>query len=220
MKQPVTVHFMGDSSRKYFADIAQSWDSMSAEFFSEGVRDKAIDLARAGTGLVAVDVGAGTGFLTGGLLQRGVRVVAIDRSKEMLEALQSRYGAADLRCVTGEGETLPLPDECVDRVLANMYLHHVERPSLAVREIARILRPGGRVVITDLDEHDFEFLRTEQHDRWLGFDREEIQVWFDAAGFDNIVVEALEEECSSGSETSQEKAAVSIFAAHADLIGT
>lgn len=210
---------MGNSSREYFADIAQRWDSISADFFSEAVRDKAIDLARVRKGSVAADVGAGTGFLTAGLLQRGVRVIAIDQSEEMLEEIQSKYGSADLRCVTGEAETLPLPAASVDGVLANMYLHHVERPSLAVQEIARILRPGGRVVITDLDEHGFEFLRTEQHDRWLGFNREQIEMWFDTAGLYNIVVEDLGEKCSSGSETSQEKAAVSIFAAHADSIG-
>jgi ubiquinone/menaquinone biosynthesis C-methylase UbiE len=210
---------MSNSSREYFADIAQRWDSISAEFFSETVRDKAIDLARVRRGLVAADVGAGTGFLTGGLLQRGAKVIAVDQSEEMLEEIQSKYGGTYLRCVTGEAETLPLPDASVDRVLANMYLHHVERPPLAVQEIARILRPGGRVVITDLDEHGFEFLRTEQHDGWLGFNREQIEAWFDAAGLDNIVVEDLGEKCSSGSETSQEKAAVSIFAAHADWIG-
>ena len=68
----------------------------------------------------------------------------------------------------GEAESLPIPDVAVDYAFANMYLHHVESPPEAIREMARILKPGGKLVITDLDEHRFEFLRTEHHDRYYG----------------------------------------------------
>jgi ubiquinone/menaquinone biosynthesis C-methylase UbiE len=64
----------------------------------------------------------------------------------------------------------------VDYVFANMYLHHVEQPVAAIREMARILKARGKLV--DLDEHNFESLRTEQHDRWPGFYREEVRQWF------------------------------------------
>jgi ubiquinone/menaquinone biosynthesis C-methylase UbiE len=57
-----------------------------------------------------------------------------------------------------------------------MLLHHVENPKVAIKEMVRILKPGGMIVITDLDEHKFEFLKTEQHDRWMGFKREDVQL--------------------------------------------
>lgn len=73
-------------------------------------------------------------------------------------------------------ESLPIADEAVDYVFANMYLHHVESPPEAIKEMARILKPEGRLIIADLDVHAFQFLKDEHHDRWMGFKREDIGV--------------------------------------------
>lgn len=74
----------------------------------------------------------------------------------------------------GEAGSLPIPDETVDYAFANMYLHHVEDPPQAILEMARIIKPGGILVITDLDKHSNEFLRQEHNDRWMGFVRDDI----------------------------------------------
>jgi ubiquinone/menaquinone biosynthesis C-methylase UbiE len=108
---------------------------------------------------------------------------------------------------------LPIADGEVDHAFANMYLHHVERPEIAVREMARIVRPGGTVVITDMDEHDFAFLRTEQHDRWLGFARQSVRGWLEAAGLMDIQIECAEENCSATSEHGADPATVGLFLA-------
>ncbi len=84
----------------------------------------------------------------------------------------------------GKAKRLPSAYASVDYAFANMYLHHVEHPVIAIKEMARIVKPGGRVVITDLDEHTFEFLVAEQHDRWMGFKREDVKRWFEDAGLD------------------------------------
>ena len=76
-----------------------------------------------------------------------------------------------------------------------------------------MLTPGGRAVITDLDRHPFEFLRTEQHDRWLGFDREEIRRWMSEAGLKNIQVDCVGESCCATSTCGSEQARVSVFVA-------
>lgn len=215
----------GASSRAYFDTIGAEWDHMRKGFFPDRVRERALEVAAVEAGRVAVDLGAGTGFLTEALLARGVDVIAVDQSPVMLEALRAKFPDAAapglaaptppspiLVCRTGEAEHLPLNDASVDYCLANMYLHHVERPAAAISEMTRILRPGGIVVITDLDAHQHTWLRDEHHDRWLGFDRDDIRVWFRAAGLSDLRAEDLGDECRATS-TEGSDAAVNIFIA-------
>ncbi len=79
--------------------------------------------------------------------------------------------------------------------------------------MARIVKPGGRVVITDLDEHTFEFLVAEQHDRWMGFKREDVKRWFEEAGLQNVAVESVNVSCCADSACKTERAEVSMFLA-------
>lgn len=202
------------SSKPYFDDIADQWDDMRSQFFSEGIRDKALALAGVAPGKVAADIGAGSGFIAEGLLQAGLRVVAVDQSEAMLDVMRRKFGLAalvDYR--VGTAEALPLADASLDFAFANMYLHHVESPADAIREIARALKPGGRLVISDMDEHHFGFLVTEQHDRWMGFKREDIKRWFEQAGLKNVVVDCADENCCADSTAGSDRAEVSIFLA-------
>ena len=79
--------------------------------------------------------------------------------------------------------------------------------------MVRILKPGGKLIITDLDEHTFAFLKEEQHDRWMGFKREEVRGWFTAAGLKNVAVESVGENCCAPSSCGGESASISIFVA-------
>ncbi len=203
-------------SETYFNQVAGVWDRMRASFFSEAVREKACDVAQIVAGRLAADLGAGTGFITEALLERGLRVIAVDQSQAMLEVLRSKFpGHPALDCRLGRDTALPISTGEVDYVFANMYLHHVESPPAAIREMARILRPGGTLVITDLDEHDFEFLRTEQHDRWLGFRRQDVRAWLEQAGLIGARVDCAGARCCAPSEASGAHASVSIFVASA-----
>ena len=202
------------SSKGYFDQIAPQWDQMQQSFFSEAVRDKALATAGVRAGQLAADIGAGSGFISAGLLRQGLRVVAIDQSEAMLAEIRHKFAdATGIEYRLGEAETLPIEDEAVDYAFANMYLHHVESPAEAIKEMARTLKPGGKLVIADLDEHPFEFLREEQHDRWLGFKRVGIRDWFIAAGLKNVVVEGTEENCCASSCCGGDNANVSIFIA-------
>ena len=203
------------SSKEYFDDVARHWDRMREVFFSEAVRDRAISTAQVQPGEIAADIGAGSGFVTEGLLERGLRVIAVDQSPVMLEEIGRKFASPGaLDCRVGQAEELPLTNESVDHVFANMYLHHVESPLDAIGEMVRILKPGGTLVITDLDEHDFEFLRSEQHDLWLGFKREDVQAWLCASGLIDVVVDCVGEDCCSQSEAGADPARISIFAAY------
>jgi ubiquinone/menaquinone biosynthesis C-methylase UbiE len=201
------------SSKDYFDQVASQWDAMRTAFFSEAVRETACAVAGIKPGQLAADIGAGSGFITEGLLQRGVRVIAVDQSQAMLSEMRRKFAGANLDLRLGEAESLPLDSASVDAVFANMYLHHVEHPALAISEMARLLKPGGRLVITDLDEHDFEFLRTEQYDRWLGFRRADLSAWLEQAGLVDWSVDGVGENCSAGSNCGSQTATVSIFVA-------
>lgn len=209
------------SSRDYFAEVAGAWDQMRSVFFSEAVREKALSLAglctgHAPVGLTAADLGAGTGFVTEALLAQGLTVFAVDQSPAMLDELRAKFAATGrITTLVGQAEALPLPNASVEYVFANMFLHHVDDPAKAIAEMARVLRPGGRVVITDLDSHAHQFLLTEHHDRWPGFARAEVSAWLAAAGLSAVAVDCAGQNCCAQSSTGSVAACVSIFVASA-----
>src|SRR5688500_3719912 len=96
------------SSRAYFDAVAPRWESMRTAFFPEAVRVKAIEAAGVRPGARALDVGAGSGFLTGALLAAGARVDAVDASPAMVDELGRRFPAAAAR--VADAEALPFPD--------------------------------------------------------------------------------------------------------------
>ena len=202
------------SSKNYFEKVANQWDQMRKSFFSNRVFEAALASANVQPGKLAADIGAGTGFITEGLIQNGLKVIAVDQSKAMLEEMKKKFALFDtVEYRIGQFNNLPIQDETVDYIFANMYLHHVDLPQVAIEEMVRTLKPGGKVVVTDMDEHEFEFLRKEQHDRWPGFKREDIERWFKEAGLKNVKVDCVGEDCCADSDEGREKASVSIFVA-------
>lgn len=201
-------------SKEYFSEIAEQWDDIRANFFSESLREKALSLTNVARGNTAADIGAGTGFMTEGLLQQRLQVIAVDQSSEMLNVLKKKYANYEgLDCRVGESENLPIVDASVNYVFANMYLHHVESPQTTIMEMVRILKPKGKLVITDLDEHQFMFLRTEHHDRWMGFRRSNVEAWLITAGMKNVQVTCASESCCAQSACGNDQAKISIFVA-------
>jgi arsenite methyltransferase len=174
---------MTPASSQYFDQVAGEWDGARAGYFSEDVRTAAIARASLRQEMTVADVGAGTGFMTFGLAPLVHKVHVLDGSPAMLEnARRNLAQFTNLEFHLADGQALPLPDGSVDVAFANMYLHHCPDPLAAMCEMVRILKPGGRLVITDVDDHDHTWMKTEMADVWLGFEREQVRVWFHEAG--------------------------------------
>jgi len=198
-------------TQQYFDDVAGEWDEMREGFFPDGLRDEAAEAMRVKPDGRYLDVGAGTGFLVAAILQRGARASAVDASPRMVELLRARFPLVDAR--VADAERLPFADATFEGAFANMCLHHVERPEVALREMARVTKPGGRVVVTDLDRHDHEFLRVEHKDRWMGFAREDVAAWLEAAGLREVEVGCAGGGCCAQSACGTQRAEVGIFLA-------
>ena len=201
-----------DRTREYFDGISGQWEEMRRAFFGDGVRRAAVAAEGVGPGFVVADVGTGTGFIAEAALDAGARVIGIDNSSGMLSEVEQRFAGRPFETRRGEAGVLPLADGEVDAVLANMFLHHAPDPPAAIHEMARALKPGGTLVITDADTHEHEWLRTEQHDRWLGFARTDVSRWFRDAGLTDVTVGDTQEICSPTSSCGV-KAAITIFLA-------
>ncbi len=211
---------MTPASSEYFQQVAGQWDSLRGGFFGEEVRRAAFAKAYLRSEMVAADVGAGTGVMAAGLAPLVRQVHVIDGSPAMLEVARKNLAAFDnVEYHLADGQSLPFPDSSLDAVFANMYLHHCPDPLAAMREMARVLKPGGRLVITDADAHNHTWMREEMADVWLGFEREQMRAWFQEAGLVNVIVDCTGQSCcaeSSNPEVTDEKgrsAKISIFVA-------
>lgn len=177
------------NSRDYFGRVAEQWDEIRQGYFSDRVREVAIARANLTPDMVVADVGSGTGFMAAGLAPRVKQVICLDNSPEMLAVAGrnlAQNGNVQLRLA--EGERLTLADSSVHAVFANMYLHHMPDPLVAIREMVRILKPGGILVITDMDRHDNEWQRVEMADLWLGFERDQVRAWYEEAGLTEVEI--------------------------------
>lgn len=199
----------------YFDRVAPEWDELRAGYFDERVREAAIAQADLSPEMVAVDLGTGTGFMVQGLAPLVRQVYGFDASAEMLKVAKGNLkGFHNVELHQADGLSLPLKGGCVDVAFANMYLHHIQEPPLALKEIFRILRPGGRVVLTDIDKHDQEWMREEMADLWLGFERGQIEEWLRQVGFEEVKVGCAPAPCC-GSSPEGERVAITIFMAKA-----
>jgi ubiquinone/menaquinone biosynthesis C-methylase UbiE/DNA-binding transcriptional ArsR family regulator len=143
------------------------------------------------------DLGAGEGLLSQLLAVRARRVWCIDNSPRMVEVgmeLAAKNGLANLTYKLGDIEQVPLPEKSVDLAILSQALHHAQRPQAAVDEAFRILRPGGQLIVLDLNEHGFEKARELYADVWLGFSESALHGFLRKAGFAKVDVTSVAKE--------------------------
>jgi ubiquinone/menaquinone biosynthesis C-methylase UbiE len=121
----------------------------------------------------------------------------------MSEEAIAKMGSGNVEFRIGNVESMPLLDSSVDAVIGNMVLHHCPHPEIAISEMSRVLKPGGRIAISDLQEHSYEWLRKEHADLWLGFRMEDVAMMMKENRLDKVKVDALSSCCSSVQEEQQ-----------------
>lgn len=185
----------GAQAAAYFAENAERWDEMRSLHTAEAAVESAI-LEAAGEGPFQriVDLGSGTGRMLTLLGNRARSAIGLDLSRQMLNIARSHVADAGLgACELRHGDILGtgLPDGCADLVVVHQVLHYLADPAAAAAEAARLVAPGGKLLIVDFAPHELEFLRVEHRHRRLGFFDSEIERWLAAAGLSALNVRSL-----------------------------
>jgi len=180
---------------EYFARNAARWDEIRSLYVSETAVEAAI-LEAAGEGPFRklVDLGSGTGRMLTLLGPHAQSAVGLDLSQQMLNIARNHVAEAGLeRCELRHGDIFGtrLPGQSADLVVVHQVLHYLADPAAAVREAARLVAEGGRLLIVDFAPHALEFLREQHQHRRLGFSEPEMARWLGEAGLSNIRVTAL-----------------------------
>ena len=169
----------------YFARNAARWDEIRSFHVAEDKVEAAILRAAGGESVGRlVDLGAGTGRMLTLLGRKAQRCLGLDLSQQMLNIARVHTGEAGLDAELRHGDIFAtrLPDGCADLVTVHQVLHYLSDPAAAVGEAARLVAPGGRLLIVDFAPHALEHLREEHQHRRLGFSDEEMRRWLGGAG--------------------------------------
>ena len=170
-----------EAAAEYFRENAARWHEIRSLHVPERDVEAALLKLLPASGIQdLLDLGTGTGRMLELLGPKVERALGVDLSREMLAVARSNLERAGLRnCQVRQSDMyqLPLPSASFDAVLVHQVLHYAEEPAEVLAEAARVLRPGGRLVIVDFARHDHESLRTEHAHRRLGFGDEEIAGW-------------------------------------------
>jgi ArsR family transcriptional regulator len=176
-----------DHMRRYFDELAGKFGRQYVPGRSwKGIAEALLKLMPP---LVIADLGAGEGTISQLMAQGAKKVIAIDNSDKMVEfgaELAKKHGIGNLEYRLGDLEDVPIPSGTVDLAFLSQALHHAPHPEKAIAEAWRILKPGGRVEILDLNRHHFEEAREMYADLWLGFTELEIEKYLKGAGFRNV----------------------------------
>jgi ArsR family transcriptional regulator len=184
-----------EAAQRYFSGHAEIWDQIRSLHVAESEVEEAIARALGEEALGhLVDIGTGTGRMIELFGPRAETAIGIDRSSEMLRLARVKLAAAGIASSLRQGDmyALPLADGSADWVIIHQVLHYAHSPAAAIAEAARVLSPGGRLLIVDFAAHEREELRTSDAHIRLGFDDEAMTGWFAAAGLAIDHVEHLE----------------------------
>ena len=174
------------AAAEYFKANAGAWDRIRSLHVAEEEVEKAI-VAAVGTRKIGtlLDLGTGTGRMLELLAERIDQGIGIDTSHAMLSIARSNLERLKLgHCQVRHGDLFHLPydNDCMDLITVHQVLHYLDDPARALQEAARVLKPGGRMLVVDFAPHELEFLRDSHAHRRLGIDSAQMREWLSQAG--------------------------------------
>lgn len=184
-----------EAASRYFEAQAEVWDSIRSLHVAETEVERAIERALGARGFgTLVDIGTGTGRMIELFGKRAEQAIGIDRSSEMLRLARVKLESAGVRSSLRQGDmyALPLADGSADCAIIHQVLHYAHAPADAIAEAARVLAPGGTLLVVDFAAHDREELRARDAHMRLGFADEVMAGWFASAGLEADHIEHLE----------------------------
>jgi ArsR family transcriptional regulator len=178
-----------DWASAYFRRNAAQWDRVRSLHVDDADVEQALKAVLAPRKIHnLLDIGTGTGRILEVLGDIADKAVGVDLSHEMLAVARAnleRAGQSNCQVRHGDMYHLPLADQLFDAVTIHLVLHYAEEPARVITEAARILQPGGQLVVVDFATHSEEELRIEHGHQRLGFDDHEFETWFRAAGLES-----------------------------------
>ena len=178
-------------SEEFFASAAGDWDRLRGDLFGDTFYLWGV-LGLIDPALVVGDLGCGTGQLTEVVAPYVRQVIAVDSSTDMLDAARHRLeGARNVDLRQGELENLPIGEGELDVAMLSLVLHYSPSPGRALADVARVLRPGGRVLVVDMLPHERQEYQQQMGHVWLGFSEKQIGKFLTDAGFSDVRMRLL-----------------------------
>jgi len=186
----------------YFARNAARWDEIRSLYVSEAdVEGAILDAAGEGPYRRLIDLGSGSGRMLTLLSPVAECAIGLDLSQQMLNIARNHAAEAKLSNIElrhGDIFDTRLPTGHADLVVVHQVLHYLSDPAAAVAEAARLVAPGGRLLIVDFAPHRLEFLRELHQHRRLGFSDEEMRRWLTGAGLGSAALKSLPSATGEG----------------------
>lgn len=186
-------------SADFFGRLAHRWDQLRVECFGPSFHLEAL-MALLPREWRVLDVGVGTGYMLPALAKTFAQVIGVDPAQEMLDACRlrvERCGFTNVELHQAQATDLPLDASNVNLCIASLVLHHEPSPADALREFARVIRPGGRLMLVEQEAHELTRFHEIMQDRQPGFDRGELSRMVERAGFDRVSVHTLDTAVST-----------------------
>lgn len=180
-----------EDSQAFFGRVAGQWDDVRNDLFGHRFTLLGL-LCLLPRDWVVADLGCGTGNVAELLSPLVQRVIAVDQSQPMLSAAKKRLeDVRNVEFLCGELTALPMADASVDAAVCTLVLHHLAEPGTALREMRRVLKPGGIALVVDMTSHDRDTYRHTMGHRWLGFSEQQTLQMTRDAGLENARVVLL-----------------------------